>query len=77
MGRRRIGCDKGKIDAARILLQADREFLEYRIAYVMAVGVVDVLEVINVGNEHGYGAAGPDAFGYERLEVTLHIAAIE
>ena len=65
-----------QIDAACVAPKARRKIAQHRIAGVMAVRVIDALEVIDIGNQERDGAAGLVRLGYQRRQMRFHITAI-
>ena len=65
-----------QIDAPRVAPHAGRELFQHGIAAGMAVGVVDGLEEVDVGNEDREWPAALQGFLQQRARVAFHIAAV-
>jgi len=66
----------GQVDAAHIGADAGGEFLQHLIADIMAVGVVDLLEEVDVHDDIGQRAAVLLGAAEQGVQVPAHIAAI-
>ena len=65
-----------QIDPARIAAEAGGELFQDGIAAVVAVGVVDLFEVVDVGDQDRQGAAALQGFSHQCLEMAFHVAAV-
>ena len=59
-----------------LALMRDGELLQHLVADVMAMGVVDLLEEVDVHDDKGQRAAVLLGVAHQRVEMAAHVAAI-
>ena len=67
----------GEIDVADRLADAQREFAQHVVAGVVAVAVVDRLEVVDVEHQHRDRLAARGRLLDQRRQMRFHVAAVE
>ena len=65
-----------QVDGADIGSQAHRELAQHLVADVVAVAVVDLLEVVDVDQQAGHRVAAVGRPAHQRLELAGHVAAV-